>query len=346
MKTRTLFSFVNLQKKTNIMKSNYFPKTVICTLALSLLSLIACQKDAVAPDTFDTTTAVENKPLYAVNDITDIAETGRLLSSLTTRGDLADIEDTPVITTGSTINCIGTPYQCASSYLEFLRTINAIKPGQRLGVYDALALTGNSRNDYECYTQHTQVGVMQLCGYKGKDKDHPLHIKTTGNYRVQLTPKYNDRNLDMFIYKHTVRPNGKIDTTVVAMSTMSEGQTETVHLTEEGFYTIVVDSKTSSPHNTDYILAVSNNTPVKTIPIVLIDNTLVYQFTAPSTSYKMLYGWNFKRKISGVLTDLGTYPANYTFRFSCETCDYLVSPVYYNTHTGHLEEGDATVVRP
>lgn len=346
--THFRYSFVNSLKKTNIMKLKTFPKTALLFCTLLLSSLTACKEDAVAPDSFDLQPAqvVENKQIYPVTDITAIAENGRPITTLSTRGDLADIDDVPVVKTGSTIHCHGTPYQCVMMNLEHFRTRNSIKPGQRLGIYDPLSLDGYDYNNYECYRQHFNVGVIEVCGYKGKDKEHPLYIETAGNYRLQLTPRFNSRNLDLFVYKLTVRPTGKIDTSVVAMSILPAGQTETIHLTEAGFYTIVVDDKSPSVSQSDYILALSHNTAVRTIPILLSDNSLVYQFTAPSSSYKMLIGWNFKRKISGVLTDLGTYPTNSTFRFSCEMCDYYVSPVYYNTSTGLEEEGAATVIKP
>ena len=80
------------------------------------------------------------------------------------------------------------------------------------------------------------------------------------------------------------------------------------------------------------------------------NNDLLYQFSLVATlshvKENQLVAWSFKRKINGVLTELGHYPVNSTFNFMCETCDYLVSPVYFNGLTGKIEEGSATMIRP
>lgn len=347
MKTFFCANTVNPKNHILTMKTTLFPKVLFLTLALILINFTSCQKDAIAPTT-ENSTLINSEQVFAVEDIVSLGDMGRPVSSIQTRGDLPDIDDVPVVTSGIIINCGGTPYECAIERLETQRFINAIKVGQRLGVYDNLALS-SSTSKYNCYRHYSDIGVRDFCGYIGKEKDHALNIKTNGNYRIQLTPKSSTRNLDLFIYKHTVAPNGYIDSTLVSFSTLPAGLTETVHLKEAGYYTIVVDEKVSNPTGSDYILSVSTNTPVITVPILRSDNTLIYQFIqnpASATKSRQLIAWNFKRKIGGVMTDLGNYSPFSTFRFTCSTCDYLVSPVYYNTNTGLNEEGTATVIRP
>jgi hypothetical protein len=361
MKTVIQFSTekVNYQKNSNLMKVVNHSKIGFFTLLLFFFSFNACQKDAASPAISESIpmTELKSEKAYPIDNITPIYEipkNQRLSSGLQMRGELADIEDVPVVTSGSTINCHGTPEQCLIIYLENLRFLNAIKPGQRLGIYSSLSLhnanVAQNINNYTCYRYISEVGIRDFCGYIGKDKDHPFNIKTDGNYRIQLTPKNTTRNLDLFVYKLEVK-NGEIDTTLVAFSTLPAGKTETIHLTKKGYYTIVVDERVSNSIGSDYILAVSGDTRVKTIPILQENNELVYQFAlkpnlSPSNNDNQLVAWSFQRKINGVLTDLGYYPVNSTFNFLCETCDYLVAPVYAHKITGKIEEEAATLLRP
>ena len=350
MKTLILFSstIFNLQNKTTTMKIRTHLAVKGTIAFLFLLSLNACQKDFTAPSVV-TEAPLQTHQLYAIDKITSISDDlidPHQPSILSTRGTLPDIEDELVIVVGGSINCIGNPDSCLESAIK-LRMGLRIDVGQRIGNLSALTLNMGF-NRKTCYRHYSEVGVMDMCGYTGKENNHVLDIKTDGNYRVQLSPKHTARNLDMFIYKYT--PNyttHRIDTALVAFSTLLAGKTETVHLTKKGYYTIVVDEHELSGTTSNYTLSVSENTDIKTTPILYNDD-LIYQFQSIKTlnPNTQLAAWNFKRKINGVLTNLGNYYPNNTFSFSCTTCDYLVSPVYINTLTGNTMEGAATMIRP
>lgn len=347
MKTKNHLTVVNPQKKLNIMENSRKISYFGFILSFLILSLTACQENIVEPNANDTPT-YQTEQIYPITDFTTLPETGRPDNTLSTRGDLADIDDVPAVRTGSSIHCHGTPYECKKMYMDFFR--KPLKPGQRVGVQTpvSLDLENMAINHQNCYRYYSQVGVMDFCGYIGKDREHPLNIETNGNYRIQVSALSNNRNLDVFVFKHRLFSDGRVDTTVVAYSTLPAGHTETLHLTEAGYYTIVVDEKVSNPVGSDYILSVSKNTPIKTTPILRTDGTLVYQFSlvSPPSNNEYLIGWSFKKKISRQWVDLGSYGYQNTFIFSCSSCDYLVSPVYQSTIVNATREGSGTLIRP
>jgi hypothetical protein len=351
MKSRIQFStkIVNQVKNSITMKSAPFPKLALLIFGLVFISINACQRENIEISASEALAIEDNLSPYPITDIIKIDDSNvHPAARLPTRGGLPDIEDVPVVTSGSTINCQGTPEQCAEIYLQNLRFVNAIKPGQRLGVFGSLNLNAAPDvNNYNCYRYISNVGILDFCGYVGKDKDHPLNLDANGNYRIQLSPKNANRNLDLFVYEHKF-VNGEIDTTLVAYSVLPAGETETVHLTKKGHYTIVVDEKNANSAGSDYVLSVSNNTPVKAVPILTASNNLNYQFKYAFNLKQgiKLIAWSFRKKINGNWTPVGNYTTNSTFKFGCGTCDYLVSPVYFNEYTGFVEEGDATLFRP
>jgi hypothetical protein len=327
------------------MKSITLSKLSLLTVVMLLLSFNACQKENVQTIKSDTVDFVES--LYPIKDIIKLDDGTKMRPDpgiLQTRGELADIEDVPVVTSGVISRCGGTPEQCLTLYLEDTHRANSIKPGQRQGIYNGLSLDDlEGFNKYNCYRSTTR----SYCGYTGKDKDHPLNISSDGNYRIQLSAKNADRNLDLFVYQHRVI-DSRIDTILVASSILHAGKTETIHLTEKGYYTLVVDEKTPHSIGSDYFIAVSLNTPVKAIPIVKSNNDLLYQFqhVLPSSQNLTFSSWAFRVKVNGVWQSMGNFPITTTFSFLCNTCDYLVSPVYINQSTGLTEEGSATLIRP
>jgi hypothetical protein len=323
--------------------STFSSKTAFLTLVLLCLSLNACQKENIALTETPSVTE-QDFPITDIIALDDKTPIKFPTGGLDTRGDLPDIDDVPVVVTGIIINCDLTPVECAKLKLEG-RVINAIKPGQRLGIAGPLTLAG-AGNQYRCYRYITDEGIRDFCGYNSNDKDHPLNITANGNYRIQLSAINDNTNLDMFIYRHTVKSNGDIDTTVVAYSNLPAGMTETIHLTKKGYYTIVVDGKAVSTNSSGYVLSVSSDTDVRVRPILTSDNELVYQFRSlPQVGLELKY-WSFRKKVLGQWIELGRFDPTSTFGFSCNSCDYLVSPVYLKTATNTLIEGEGTLFRP
>ena len=351
MKTVIQFSTKKIthQKSSIQMKVVNHSKFLFFTLLLFFFSFNACQKEL----------NVEEAPSFIAKKPITYSETptGNIISvednerqshlGATPRADLADIDDVPVVTSGVISNCTGTVDQKIYCSLIF-RFLNSIKPGQRIGIADNLNTTTKGTNLTSCYV----YGGQNVCGYVGKENLHPLFIEEDGNYRLQMTPKNPNRDYDVFVYKLSVL-NTVIIRTLVAHSVFPQGKTETLHITQEGVYDIVVDeypNKNGQVGQGDgnYILSLSPNTLIKTAA-TYDSNTdnVTYQFShkalKPATQ---LSSWLFRKKQGNTWLNLGTYGVNNNFTFSCNNCDYLVAPIYENIITGVKTEGTATVIRP
>jgi hypothetical protein len=340
---------VNHQKKTNLMKVTMRSKIGVFTLFLLLFGFNACQKDVNVEDnpSYITKKPVSYREIPA-GDIIPIEDNARQSPfDASPRAELADIEDVPVVTPGVISNCGGTEDQKILCSLSF-RNVNSIKPGQRKGIIDNLNTNGGT-SVTSCYNYNNQ----NVCGYIGKEALHPLFIGQDGNYRLQLTPKNPDRDFDVFVYKLSVL-NTVIHRTLVAHSVLPQGQTETLHITEDGVYDIVVDEYPNKNGQVgvgdgNYILSLSPNTLIKTTPTYnkATDN-VTYQFSLKSIKVGFqLKCWLFRKKIGNNWVNLGTYAPNDNFLFSCGTCDYLVSPIYESLIANTPpSEGKGTVIRP
>ena len=346
MKTYFVLDCVSPKNEMITMKGNLTHRVLTLTFTLLLLSFHSCREDAVLPSPSDVPTS---KAIYPTDNVIIIEDSGRPSNTLETRGVIADIDDVTVARAGGSTIIGGLD----SFFNKMHNRPGRISIGMRIGISDTISLNlrDNTFNDYNCY----RINANDFCGYIGKDRDHALNISENGNYRIQVTPLSNTRNLDVFVYKHVLLPNGIIDSTVVASSTLPAGKTETVQLTEAGYYTIVVDEKVSTPRGSDYILAVSRNTPVVTTPILKGDGTLAYQFSLKHpVSFqldKTLIAWSLKKKIvapfGGRWSDLGEYPVTSTFIFTDMSADYAIAPVYKNRiYPNTITVGDGTLIRP
>jgi hypothetical protein len=318
----------------------------IFALIVLLLSLNACQKDAFAPSfeepMLQTPTSFDVQNIVAIPDVPDAHQP----AALGIRNNIPDIKDTLMPTIEVAIACFGTPDFCLELGLK-VRRANSIKQGNRIGKLNTVNLEGNAFNSKNTYTYFSLGGVVAMGGYNGKERRHPLNIEADGNYRIQMSPLSPTRNLDMFVYKLEVN-NGQIDSTLVAFGTLPAGQTETVHITKKGYYTIIVDEKNAAGIDSDYLLAVSPFVNIKTTSSMQ-NSSLVYKFDLlTSISIYNLTGWVFKKKINGVWTNVGTYAPNLSFTFGCNTCDYLVAPVFDLNTTPAVEiiEGTSTLIHP
>jgi hypothetical protein len=351
MKTVIQFSTkkVNYQKNLNLMKAIHQSKIGISTLFLLFFSFIACQKEISGEDT---PSAISKKPSVSkdipATDIISVEDTDRpSVLQATPRAELADIEDVPVVTAGVISNCAGTEDQKIYCALIF-RFLNSIKPGQRIGIADNLNTTTRGTNLTSCYV----YGGQNVCGYVGKENLHPLYIPENGNYRLQMTPKNPNRDYDVFVYKLSVL-NTVIIRTLVAHSVFPQGKTETLHITQEGVYDIVVDEYPNrngqvGQGDGNYVLSLSPNTVIKTAA-TYNENTdnVTYQFSRNDLRPTInMIGWLFRKKQGNAWLNLGMYEASSNFSFSCNNCDYLVAPIYENIFTGVRTEGTATVIRP
>jgi hypothetical protein len=311
-----------------------------------LFSLNACQKDAIAPSfeepMLQTPTSFDVQNLVTVPDLPDAHQS----TALGTRNNIPDIKDTLMPTIDVAIACFGTPDFCLEAGLK-VRKMNSIKLGNRIGKLNTVNLEGNAFNFKTTYNYISPGGAVSMGGYNGNERRHPLNIETDGHYRIQMSPLSPTRNLDMFVYKLEVK-NGQIDSTLVAFGTLPAGQTETVHITKKGYYTIIVDEKNAAGSDTDYLLAVSPHTLTKATSFIQ-NNSLVYKFDlVVGISIYTHTGWAFKKKINGVWTNVGTYAPNTTFIFGCATCDYLVAPIFDLNTTPAVEiiEGTSTLIHP
>jgi hypothetical protein len=320
----------------------------IFALIVLLFSLNACQKDAIAPaieaSSLQTPSSIDVQNIVTVPDVPDARQT----LSLGTRNNIPDIKDTLMPTIDVLIACFGTPDVCLEAGLK-VRRANSIKPGNRIGLLNTVNLEGNAINLKTIYNYIAPNGggAVSMVGYNGKERRHPLNIEADGNYRIQMSPLSPTRNLDMFVYKLEVK-NGQIDSTLVAFGTLPAGQTETVHITKKGYYTIIVDEKNAAGSDTDYLLAVSPHTLTKATSFIQ-NNSLVYKFDlVVGISIYTHTGWAFKKKINGVWTDVGTFAPTTSFIFGCSTCDYLVAPVFDLNTTPAVEiiEGTSTLIHP
>jgi hypothetical protein len=322
-------------------------------LIVLLFSLNACQKDAISPiaDVETTTnstlsaTDLTNLKTSEFVKVPAIPETNDSKTLLTRSTDKSDIQDVyPNTSSDFQVYCTVFNDDCIATQLS-LRNFNSIKEGTRIGKLSTVNLEGsNLRNAKNTYISHTNVGVIAMGGYNGKENRHPFKIEEDGNYRIQLTPLSATRNLDVFVYKLTPR-NGEIDSTLVAYGTLPAGKTETVHIGKKGYYTIIVDEKDAYGTDTNYMLSVSQHTSVKTTPILQYGE-LSYKFDNiyPFGSYSHT-GWNIKGRTSGSWINLGNFTAGSILTFtSCNSCDYLVTPLF--SYSGNVLEGTPTMVHP
>ena len=320
----------------------------LLTLVALLFSLNACQKESISPFSNEETLVQSEKAtaLQNIVSIPDMPKTNQPLELGTRAADLSDIKDTLVPTIEPIITCLVFNDDCIETQLK-LRRINSIKPGYRIGKLSTVNLESPLlANRKSVYTYHSDQGVLAMGGYHGKESGHPLNIAADGHYRIQMSPLSATHNLDVFVYKLEVK-NNKIDSTLVTYSTLPAGETETVHITKKGCYTIVVDEKSAAGLNTDYLLAVSPYTSIKTTSFMQ-NSDLIYKFELLiGISIYHQTGWSFRKKINGVWTNLGTFPTESNFVFNnCSTCDYLVAPIFRNNVSGEIVEGKATLIHP
>jgi hypothetical protein len=313
-------------------------KILLCALFVSLLAFTACQKDLNVES--NPSASPSKKPNFSTEidakNLTTVADEGqeRVSSLLNVRAIVGDIEDEPVVIAGVDNDCtVGTP-------LERLQCLNnrakmRVQVGKRQGISDILNITSiNSTNTTNCY----QYGGQNVCGYTGREITHPLNVPVNGNYRIQLTPKNPNRDFDVFVYRYAI-VNGVFTKTLVGFGVFPQGKTETITITQQGEYDIVVDEYPNSSGvvgsgDGSYILAISSNTTVKTTASYNQNtNNVSYQFGITANSAPIGYrleSWYFKRKNGAVWQNAGTYPATQSFTFSCGTCDYAVAPIYIN----------------
>jgi hypothetical protein len=317
--------------------------------AILFVLLSACQKEN-ENNTLDTSkSGLSNSEMTIesnaqVIDIQDNAAADRRAPAA--QEPPGDLEDVPEVTAGQALqlSCIQNPNGCDDDLMTGNPPVpNSIDRGKRLGIADRQHLDAGT-NRIHSY----KLPSRTVSGFIAKERTYYLKLPSNvvnGNYRVQLSPKYANRDVDIFVYKLSV-VNGVLVRTLKAWGINGPGLTETLHLSESGYYELIVDSQSSTLGN-DYILSVSQNTRIKTNTRI-VNNKVQYQFaTNPVLGFETLIGWRIQRAGSPVATVFT--PVNLFFIFGCSnTCHYFITPVYRNTKTNqvieHLEL--TTVIRP
>jgi hypothetical protein len=317
--------------------------------AIILVLLSSCQKetennefDTSNKEVFNSEMTIENNAqVIEIKD--DVTPNRRAPAAPEPPGDL---EDVPEVTAGQALqlSCIQNPNHCDDDLMTGNTPVpNSIDRGKRLGIADRQHLDAGT-NRIHSYKLPTRT----VTGFVAKERTYYLKLPNNvanANYRVQLSPKYNNRDVDIFVYKLSV-VNGKLVRTLKAWGINRPGLTETLHLSESGYYELVVDSQSPTLGN-DYILSVTKNTAIKTTTRI-VNNKVQYQFaTTPNLGLETLIGWRIQRAGSTIAQTFT--PVQLYFIFPCSnTCHYQITPVYRNRHTNqvveHLEM--TTTIRP
>jgi hypothetical protein len=317
--------------------------------AIILVLLSACQKEN-ENDSFNASkTGVSNSEVTIDNNaqVVEIQENAtnnhRAPAAPEPPGDL---EDVPEVTAGQALqlSCILNPNGCDDELMIGSPPVpNSIDRGKRLGIADRQHLDAGT-NKIHSYKLPTRT----VSGFVAKERTYYLKLPTNvanANYRIQLSPKFANRDVDIFVYKMSV-VNGVLVRTLKAWGINGPGLTETLHLSESGYYELIVDSQSATLGN-DYILSVSKNTAIKTNTRI-VNNKVQYQFSTQSVlGLETLIGWRIQRVGSSVATVYT--PVNLFFIFGCSnTCHYYITPVYRNTRTNQVVEHIelTTVIRP
>jgi hypothetical protein len=329
-------------------------KKQILGMTLCLFAFAACHKDMEDND-FSLKSAsgiseldLNNNSVEKIDFNADLETRNIIIGD--TEG---DIEDVAEITSGAEIIdlCLTAPNGC--QFGESLKF--RLAPGQRIGKagikdnnnpnLSSPTAPQNLNSGTNIRSKYTLNG-RTLTTLKGKEHIYQTELQTDGNYRLQLSPKFANRDVDLFVFRLSL-VNGVIQKTLVQWSINGVGKTETLHLKQKGYYEIVVDSESDANGN-EYTLMLSKNTPIQT-QTALYNNTIVYKFTAPTGRSgiipETLTSLRFRR--AGVTrTFTGAAALTTYYLFDCSTCDYLVTAIYRNNVTGQLTEYYATMLRP
>jgi hypothetical protein len=328
-------------------------KKQILGMTLCLFAFAACHKEIEEKDfSFKSASSIAELDLNN-NSVEKIDFNADLETRSIVIGDTeGDIDDVVELTSGVDISnfCLTDPNGCQlGENLKF-----RLAPGQRIGKagikdnnggFNSPTAPQNLDKGINVRSRYTLNG-RTLTTLKGKEHIYQTELQTDGNYRLQLSPKFANRDVDLFVFRF-VLVNGILQKTLVQWSINGVGKTETLHLKQKGYYEIVVDSESDANGN-EYTLMLSKNTPIQT-QTALSNNVIVYKFSAPTGRSGIvaenLVGWRFRRA-GATRTFTGAGALNSYYSFDCNTCDYLVTAIYRNTLSNQLAEYYATMFRP
>lgn len=324
------------------------------TTAVVLVVFSACQKEnqeAVLNTELDTSKSellkndMANLENVEVIDIESLVKTNRRAPAA--QEPPGDLEDVPEVTDGAALraSCVINPDGCDDDLMlggNENPVPNSIAVGKRLGIVDVQNLNNGNNNS----NRYTLPNGRLLTGFNANERIVYLKIPQNGKYRIQLSLNNSNRDIDIFAYKLGVVNGQIVKTGMKAWGINSAGRTETFHLTEKGYYMLILDSQQPASDN-NYVLSVSKNTTISTNTRI-VNNKVAYQFVSskPTLGFETLVQWRFQQRgstIANYYTNLNAFWA-----FPCRNCDWLVTPVYRNTQTGQLVEHSemTTLIRP
>jgi hypothetical protein len=305
------------------------------TAALLLLIIGACQKqnqeETVVPPSPNLIKVQLNPTLSA------------RAATLTEGG----VEDVEVVTTGipkaqlEDVQCIQNPASCSDVLVGSMVSDSVIMPGFRLGVkrLQNLNRVSNAITKYDLPSGRVE-------DYNAHQKTFRLKLLTDSTYRIQVTPKDSNRNVDAFIYKLAVK-EGRIVQNLIAWGIHPAGKSETMTISGAGYYLIVVDAQSEQLDN-NFLISVSRHTPIG-VQSKVKSGITEYQLDAPpylNQNKDKWVGWSF-RKVGLFNAPSEYFSKDAPFAFNC-TCDWLITPIYQNQQTGLQAPYQtlATVIRP
>lgn len=321
-------------------KNRYLTATIL------MIWLSACQKEN-QNHSFDITkndylnqisqTTTDESAILVDDNATPSRRTLAALPEIADGG----MEDREEVTSGISMgnSCIQEPNSCIHTSVG-APVIESVQPGSRVGLKTVqnLNLGTNVVSTY-------QLPNRTLVNLNANEKTYKLKIRETGSYRVQLAPKYSNRDVDIFVYKLSL-VNNAIVRTLVGAGIYGNGATETVDInaTSIGYYELVVDAESTVLGN-DFYLSVSKLSRIKTTT-AWVNNKVQYRFARIISPLENMTqtGWRF-RKV-GVTAAPQDFSVNTPFVFGCRNCDWLISPLFRNTLTNVVMEDDKEFFKP
>jgi hypothetical protein len=311
----------------------------------------ACQKENQTDNSFgmtkteflnQTANRVSTEEAILVDaNTTPVRRTLALLPALE-EGGMEDVEE---VISGQNVgeSCIQAPHECAHNFGT--PVIESVQPGRRVG-FKTIQNLNEGFNNVSTY----RLPNRTLINLNANEKTYKLKIRELGTYRVQLTPKYSDRDVDVFVYKLDYE-NGFITRTLVGAGIYGQGATETIDIqaTSVGYYDLVVDAE-STLLNNDFTLSVSNLTRIKTTTTSANNTQISYRFARIVSRLEFQdpnvqqIGWRFRKVGSSALPQ--TFAINAQLRFNCSNCDWLISPLFKNMVTNVQTEGTTEFFKP
>ena len=285
-------------------------KSRCITTAVFLVLLSACQKEN-QENLLDTPLDTSKSELLKaemthnqnveVIDIESLVKTNRRAPAA--QEPPGDLEDVPEVTDGAALraSCVSNPNGCDDDLMvggNENPVPNSIAVGKRLGIAGVQNLN-NGNDNIKSYTLPT--GKI-LTGFNARERVSYLKIPQNGKYRIQLSANNGNRDVDIFVYKLGVVNGQIVKTGMKAWGINASGFTETIHLTEKGYYMLILDSQQSG-NNNNYVLSVSKNTTISTNTRI-VNNKMAYQFVSsqPNLGFETFVQWRFQQRGSTVAT--------------------------------------------